>query len=256
MLFSKSSLIPANFIIYVPHVKTICFTSSGIFPFRHSIASLTSKVFPTAYPTGSSISVIIHTVSIPASLPISIISLESSSASFLFCIKAPLPQVTSNSNFLAPAAIFLLIILEAINGILFVQAIVSLKAYIFLSAGAKFKVCVIKLIPISFTFFLNSSMLIPVLYPGIDSNLSAVPPVNPNPLPDIFATGIPTEDNIGIKIKVILSPTPPVLCLSTVFEDISLKSNISPEFAIAIVKFTVSSLVIPFIHIAITNAAA
>ena len=136
------------------------------------------------------------------------------------------------------------------------QPIVSLNAYIFLSAGAKFKVCPIKLIPISLIFCLNSSIEIFILYPGIASNLSAVPPVIPSPLPLIFATGIPSAATIGITISVILSPTPPVECLSTIRSDISLKSNTSPEFAIANVKFKISSCVIPFIQIAIIRAAA
>ena len=53
--------------------------------------------------------------------------------------------------------------LDAINGILAVHAIASLNAYIFLSAGAKFKLVVIKLIPISLTLSLNSSKEISVL---------------------------------------------------------------------------------------------
>ena len=117
---------------------------------------------------------------------------------------------------------------------------VSLKAYIFLSAGAKFKVCPIRLIPIFFTLRLKVSISTFVVYPGIDSNLSIVPPVNPNPLPDILATGIPSDAIIGAKINVTLSPTPPVLCLSTTVP-ISDKSNTSPECAIANVKLVVSS---------------
>ena len=77
--------------------------------------------------------------------------------------------------------------------------------------------------------------------------MSAVPPVKPSPLPDIFATGIPSDAIIGIRIIVILSPTPPLECLSTMQSDISLKSNVSPELAIASVRFLVSSSVIPFI---------
>ena len=139
---------------------------------------------------------------------------------------------------------------------LFAQEITSLKAFIFLSAGAKFNVCEIKLIPISFTFSLNSSIDIPVLYPGIDSNLSIVPPVIPNPLPLILATGTPQAAIIGNNTKVTLSPTPPVECLSTIVPSISDKSNISPELAIDIVKFNISLRVIPFIQIAIIKAAA
>ena len=171
-------------------------------------------------------------------------------------MKAPLPTVTSNTIFCAPAAIFLLIILDAISGILSTQLIVSLNAYIFLSAGAKFPVCPIKLIPISFTFFINSGISTCVLYPGIDSSLSIVPPVKPSPLPDIFATGIPSDAIIGVKISVILSPTPPVLCLSTTISFKIDRSKISPDFAISNVKSVVSLIVIPFKNIAIISAAA
>jgi hypothetical protein len=74
-----------------------------------------------------------------------------------------LPHVTSNTIFFAPDAIFLLIMLEAISGMLSTQDIASLSAYIFLSAGAKSIVCPIRLIPISFTFFINSSVEISTL---------------------------------------------------------------------------------------------
>jgi len=63
------------------------------------------------------------------------------SASTLSFINAPFPHVTSSTSLFAPLAIFLLIILDAINGILSVHAITSLKAYNFLSAGARFSVC-------------------------------------------------------------------------------------------------------------------
>ena len=134
--------------------------------------------------------------------------------------------------------------LEAISGILAVQLIVSLKAYNFLSAGAKFKVCPIKLIPCFFTLSINVLISIEVSYPGIDSNLSIVPPVMPRPLPDILATGIPSDATSGIKIKVTLSPTPPVLCLSTTFPS-SDKFKTSPELAIAKVNSVISSSLIP-----------
>ena len=196
--------------------------------FKISTASITSKSFPTAYPTGSSIFVITQTVSLFARSPIFVITLASFSACSLFFIKAPLPQVTSITILLAPDAIFLLIMLEAISGILSVQLIVSLNAYNFLSAGARLRVCPIKLIPIFLTLFLNVSISNPVVYPGIDSSLSIVPPVKPSPLPDILATGIPSEATIGIKINVILSPTPPVECLSTTSPR-SDKSSTSPE---------------------------
>jgi len=125
-----------------------------------------------------------------------------------------------------------------------------------LSAGAKFIVCPIILIPIFWTFKIKSLISTFVLYPGIDSILSTVPPVNPRPLPDIFATGIPNDAISGNNIIETLSPTPPVLCLSTIFSPNEDKSNISPEWAIAKLKFVISCSFIPFIYIAITSAAA
>ena len=106
--------------------------------------------------------------------------------------------------------------LDAISGILSTHDIASLRLYNFLSAGAKFNVCEIILIPILSTFSTNLFTSIAVLYPGIDSNLSTVPPVNPSPLPDIFATATPHDATSGSKTKDTLSPTPPVECLSTI----------------------------------------
>ena len=77
--------------------------------------------------------------------------------------------------------------------------------------------------------------------PFIDSNLSIVPPVNPSPRPDIFAITAPAATTSGNKIKVVVSATPPVLCLSTFIPSTVDKSKISPELAIAIVKTAVSS---------------
>ena len=174
----------------------------------------------------------------------------------IFFINAPLPTVTSKTIFSAPLAIFLLIILDAINGILSTQEILSLNAYNFLSAGAKFNVCEIILIPMFSTFFIKLLISIFVLYPGIDSSLSTVPPVNPRPLPDIFATGTPRDATNGNKHIDTLSPTPPVECLSTIILFKLFKSNISPECAIANVKSVISLSFIPFIYIAIISAAA
>lgn len=67
--------------------------------------------------------------------------LLSCSADFLSFMNAPFPEVTSNTSLFAPDAIFLLIILDAISGMLSVVAVTSLSAYNFLSAGAKFPVC-------------------------------------------------------------------------------------------------------------------
>ena len=51
--------------------------------------------------------------------------------------------------------------------------------------------------------------------PGIDSSLSSVPPVCPSPRPDIIGTYAPHAAASGASTIDSLSPTPPVLCLST-----------------------------------------
>ena len=53
-----------------------------------------------------------------------------------------------------------------------------------------------------------------VLNPGILSSLSTVPPVCPRPRPLILATLTPQAATMGPVTRVVLSPTPPVLCLS------------------------------------------
>ncbi len=50
---------------------------------------------------------------------------------------------------------------------------------------------------------------------GIDCSLSIVPPVCPKPLPDNLGTLKPKEATKGVKMRVVLSPTPPEECLST-----------------------------------------
>ena len=47
------------------------------------------------------------------------------------------------------------------------------------------------------------------------SNLSVVPPVWPKPRPLILATGTPQAATRGASTRVVVSPTPPVECLST-----------------------------------------
>ena len=90
--------------------------------------------------------------------------------------------------------------------------------------------------PIEFTCSSNCSSVNCVENPGILSSLSIVPPVCPSPRPDIFATGIPRDATIGVNAREVLSPTPPVLCLSTLMPLIPDRSNISPLCAIAIVS--------------------
>ena len=72
--------------------------------------------------------------------------------------------------------------------------------------------------------------------PGIDSILSSVPPENPSPRPDILPTGTPQAATIGSTTSVVLSPTPPVECLSTAIGTTPVRSIRSPESAMASVS--------------------
>jgi hypothetical protein len=92
--------------------------------------------------------------------------------------------------------------------------------------------------------------------PGIASSLSSVPPVWPRPRPDIMGTGTPHAAASGARIKEVLSPTPPVLCLSTLTPGMSRRSTRTPECTIASVSNAVSSAVIPRSRIAISSADA
>ena len=110
--------------------------------------------------------------------------------------------------------------------------------------------------PIELTLLINFSSSNATEKPFIDSSLSMVPPVCPSPLPDILATGTPQAATSGAKTRVVLSPTPPVECLSTFIPFILSKLSLSPEFTIAIVKSTVSLSFILLKKIAINNAEA
>ncbi len=71
--------------------------------------------------------------------------------------------------------------------------------------------------------------------PGMDSSLSRVPPVCPRPRPDSCGTATPKDATSGASGSVILSPTPPVECLSTVGLPSPAKLIRSPEAIIAAV---------------------
>ena len=104
--------------------------------FNTSIHSSISRALPILVPKGLSILVKIHITVIPNFLPKSIIILDNFLALCKSFTKAPEPTLTSNTSFLAPSAIFLLIIEEAIKGRDSTVAVTSLNAYIFLSATA------------------------------------------------------------------------------------------------------------------------
>ena len=95
------------------------------------------------------------------------------------------------------------------------------------------------------------------MYPGIESNLSNVPPVCPRPLPEIIGTNNPQAAKIGARITLVLSPTPPVECLSQtkLVSTTPVQLIVSPEVVIASVKLTVSSGIMPFKKIAMLIAA-
>jgi hypothetical protein len=100
--------------------------------------------------------------------------------------------------------------------------------------------------PISRTCARNSSIVSSARKPGIDSSLSRVPPVWPSPLPDIFPSVTPQAATIGPTAREVLSPTPPVECLSTTRRpSAAATSMVSPERIIASVKAWVSLPVSP-----------
>ena len=76
----------------------------------------------------------------------------------------------------------------------------------------------------------------------MDSSLSSVPPVCPSPRPDIIGTSAPQAAASGASISDVLSPTPPVLCLSTGDAgDVRDSRTRTPERTIASVSAAVSS---------------
>ena len=92
--------------------------------------------------------------------------------------------------------------------------------------------------------------------PGMDSILSSVPPVKPRPRPDIFAIFTPQAATSGTSTRDVVSPTPPVECLSALTPGMSLRSSVSPDFAIASVSARVSRSVMPLMQMAISSAEA
>ena len=90
--------------------------------------------------------------------------------------------------------------------------------------------------------------------PGIDSSLSRVPPVCPSPRPDSCGTATPHAATRGASGSVILSPTPPVECLSAVGRDNVEKSIRSPEAIIALVQREISWRFMPLSRIAMASA--
>ena len=63
----------------------------------------------------------------------------------------------------------------------------------------------------------------------------------PRPRPETIGTGTPAAAAIGARIREVLSPTPPVLCLSIFRPGVDERSTIEPDFIMASVRYDVSS---------------
>ena len=84
--------------------------------------------------------------------------------------------------------------------------------------------------------------------------MSSVPPVCPRPRPDILAMRTPWAATMGSSASEVLSPTPPVECLSAFTPDMELRSSVSPERIMASVSSSVSRRVMPRQTMAIRRA--
>jgi hypothetical protein len=60
----------------------------------------------------------------------------------------------------------------------------------------------------------------------------------------------------GARMMLVLSPTPPVECLSIFMPGMSLVSRVEPDLSMAFVRAIVSSSVMPLMQAAIRSAEA
>jgi hypothetical protein len=123
-------------------------------------------------------------------------------------------------------------------------AVMSRSAYSLASAGATWPAAKIAA-PTSRTCPRTRLPVRSAVKPAIDSSLSNVPPVWPSPRPEACGTAAPHAATTATSGSVILSPTPPVECLSTVGNALPprrrpVKSIGSPEATIADVHRAVS----------------
>ena len=102
--------------------------SAGPSPRSTAIASASSRLFPTAHPSGWSISVSSQTARMPWAFAIAVIVRASSRADRRSFMNAPLPTLTSRTTASAPAAIFFDMMLEAMSGIEGTVPVVSRNA--------------------------------------------------------------------------------------------------------------------------------
>ncbi len=101
---------------------------------------------------------------------------------------------------------------------------------------------------------MNSSFDSEARQPGMLSSLSSVPPVCPSPRPESCGTATPKDATSGASGSVILSPTPPVECLSVVGLPRPSNESVSPEAIIARVRSRISDRSIPLRNIAMVIA--
>ena len=85
--------------------------------------------------------------------------------------------------------------------------------------------------------------------------MSSVPPVWPRPRPESWGTATPKTATSGARGRVILSPTPPVECLSLVGRPREEKSMRSPDAIMAAVHREISARSMPLSRIAMLRAA-
>ena len=205
-------------------------------------------------PSGRDMSVRTARVATPASLPRSTMVCASSRAESMSFMNAPDPTLTSRTRADVPSAIFFDMIDDAMSGMQSTVAVMSRSAYSFLSAGARSAPGAQTMQPTSEMICWNRSAGIDACQPGIASSLSSVPPVCPRPRPDSWGTAAPNVATRGVSGSVVLSPTPPVECLSVVGRVSPGKVRRSPEFVIASVHRTTSSRVIPLRKMAMASA--
>ena len=84
--------------------------------------------------------------------------------------------------------------------------------------------------------------------------MSMVPPVNARPRPDTLGTANPHAAAKGTTTSEVLSPTPPVLCLSTAGADRDSHDNVVPLATNALVSADASVWSIPLRQTAISHA--
>ena len=190
----------------------------------------------------------------PASCPARTIDCASCPASSTVFMNAPHPTFTSSTRPSMPSASFLLMIDAVISGMLSTVAVTSRRRYRRRSAGAISLVWPTMTHPTSARASTISRAARSTRNPAIDSSLSSVPPVCPSPRPDIIGTAAPHAAARGASTSEVLSPTPPVLCLSTFRPASPRRSKRVPEWAIASVSQAVSSSPMPRRTIAISKA--